>query len=256
MRSLYKGIIGFGLVSIPVQLFKAMDDERVELHYVHKACGSRIRYQKTCPVCQVTVGADDLAKGSELPDGRFVIVPEEEPTNPTDHTITILSFHALSDIDPVFYHQSYWVKAGPGAQKAYKLLADTMQRHHKVALAEMVLRSKTSLAVVRPFPGGGLMLHRMYYPESLRREGTAFGELNVEINEREEKMAASLIDEMTEPFVPASYPNVAKARLLKTIQQLMPQAITPQAEAPSTEVLSLMEQLKASLEKSKKSGAS
>lgn len=256
MRSLYKGMVGFGLVSIPVALYKALDDPRVEMHYLHRPCHSRIRYQKVCPVCGVAVDAEDLVKGTPLPDGRFVVVPVEDTVTSPDHTINIVSFHELKDIDPVFYDQSYWLKPGPGGQKAYRLLADTMRDTGKVALAEMTLRSRLSLALIRTFGETALMLHRMYYPETLRQEGAHFGDIDVAISTRERDLARMLVDHMAEPFVPEHYPDEARRRLLETIQSLMPQAVTPKTvDTPNRDVLDLMQRLKASVA-SARSGAS
>lgn len=251
MRSLFKGIIGFGLVSIPIQMFKAMNDERVELHYVHGECGTRIKYQKFCPTCQKVLENADLAKGAPMPDGRYVIVPPEDlETGTSDHTVTIVSFHNIEDIDPVYYQQAYWLKAGDGGTKAYQLLAQTMRTTKKVALANMSIRKRQSLAVVRPFGPTALMLHRIYFPESLRVEGQEFGSGPLVTSDKEQKMAAMLIDQMSEPFVPESYPNHARHQLLERLEELMPQAIQPPTStipSPSGEVLELMEQLKKSV---------
>lgn len=249
MRSLYKGIIGFGLVSIPIQLYKAMDEERVEVHWVHKACGNRIRYQKFCPVCESVVEASDLARGAPLADGRHVILPEEKaPLGEPDHSIRILSFHELGEIDPVFYQQAYWLKAGTGGQKAYALLAEVMEETGRVAVCEMNLRSRESLAVLRTYGEKSLMLHKMFYPEHLRHEGAHFGDLSVTVSDKEKSLARTLVEHMAESFVPEEFPNRERARLVEQIQALMPHAMAPEMPGrASQEVMDLMEQLKASV---------
>lgn len=252
MRSLYKGIIGFGLVSIPIQLFKAMDEERVETHWIHKACGSRIRYQKQCSACQSPVAPGDIVKGAPLPDGRYVELPEPHDTPHSDRTITIVSFHALRDIDPVFFQKAYWLKASLGGEKAYHLLSETIAETGRVALAEMRLRQKVTLAVVRTYGEGTLMLHTMYFPESLRREGEAFGHLEVNVTDKERKMAMALIEQMDEPFVAANFPNVERQKLLEQIQALIPSVRATPDSATTGQVASLMEQLKASMAQNEK----
>lgn len=257
MRSLFKGIIGFGLVAIPVQVYKAMDEERVELHWVHTSCGHRIHYRKFCPHCHREVAGEELAKSAPLPDGRHVVMPAEEPAlAASDHTITILSFHSLTEIDPVFYRQAYWLEPGAGGRKAYRLLTDTMRAAGKVALGEMTLRSRLTLAVLRPYDDAALMLHQMYFPESLRGDGALFGQGPAAISDREREMAGKLIAQMTTPFVPENYPNAARQRLLETIAGLVPAALRADAEKPNAEVIDLMEQLKASITGSRRRGAS
>ena len=253
MRSLYKGIIGFGLVSIPIQVFKAMESERVTTHWIHAFCKSRIQYRKYCPTCEREVAPEEVVVGAPLPDGRFVVLPLEEDAGPKDHTITILNFPELSEIDPVFWETSYWLKPAAGGQKAYALLARTTREMGRVALAEMTLRTRPSLAVVRPYNQTTLMLHRMYYPESLRVEGASFGSDSAEPSEKELDMARTLVQHMAEPFKPEAYPNRHRLERLRQIEDLMPTAEMPYA-APGREVLDLMEKLKASVKARERHG--
>lgn len=246
MRSLYKGIIGFGLVSIPIQVFKAMESERVTTHWIHEACHARIQYQKYCPTCERPVPPDEVVTGAPLPDGRFVVLPPPDKPESGDHTITIVNFPHIEDIDPVYYETAYWLKPGPGGQKAYALLIRVMQETGRVALAEMKLRSRASLAVVRAFNDSTLMLHRMYYPESLRQEGAHLGPTPKDgLAEKELLMARTLVEHMAEPFRAEDYPNAPRLERLKQIEALTP--IAPPTAAPTREVMDLMEQLKASV---------
>ncbi|NMP22438.1 Ku protein [Sulfobacillus harzensis] len=255
MRSLYKGIIGFGLVSIPIQVFKAMESERVTTHWIHEPCRTRIQYQKFCPTCERPVPAEEVATGAPLPDGRFVVLPPADKLQPGDHTITIVNFPELKEIDPVFYETAYWLKPGPGGQKAYRLLTRAMRDMGRVALAEMTLRQRPSLAVVRAYNETTLMLHRMYYPESLRQDGASFGPpVEENIPDKELAMARTLIEHMAEPFEPERYPNRARLERLKQIEELMPSAVMPQT-TPEREVMDLMEKLKASVDAREKHGA-
>lgn len=247
MRSLYKGIIGFGLVSIPIQVFRAMESERVTTHWIHATCHTRIRQQKFCPTCERPVASDEVVTGAPLPDGRYVVLdnPEKSGANP-DHVITILNFPELQEVDPVFYDSAYWLKPGPGGQTAYALLTQAMRELGRVALAKMQLRSRSSLAIVRPFNERTLMLHRMFYPESLRKEGEQFGLSNTTWPEKELKMAENLVQYMAEPFSPEKYPNQERLQRLQQIEKLMPSAWAPQEAG--REAQDLMQRLKASVE--------
>jgi DNA end-binding protein Ku len=246
---MYKGVLGFGLVSIPIQLYKAFDEERIEKHWVHTACGTRVRYQKMCPVCQVTLSSEDMTKAFPLPDGRYVpLTTESESPTDLDHTITILNFHPLQEVDPAFYQQSYWVKPQAGGHKPYRLLVEAMDSVGQVALAQMMLRSKSQLAVVRPFNHAILMLHGMHYPESLRSEGTEITGPSITISDAEREMAVRLIQQMAGPFIPEQYPNQERRRLLEEIERLMPSARTPTLPIQaSDEVMDLMAQLRESV---------
>ncbi len=250
MRSMYRGTLGFGLVAIPIQLYKALSEESVEIHLVHRPCGTRIQYQKRCPYCDQTVEADDTARAAPLPDGRLVILPTKSSDEPkgVDRTVTILSFHSLSEIDPVYYYQAYWIKPGAGGLKAYALLADAMRSAGQVALANLTLRQRKRLAVIRPFKNHSLMLHSMHYPESLRTEREFDQEPPVSFSVKERELAHQLLAHMQEPFVPESFPNAERRALLDQIEELVPSARAPMASLEAaTEVKNLMDQLKASM---------
>ena len=253
MRALYTGVIGFGLVSIPIQVFKAMDSERVATHWIHAACHARVQYQKYCPVCQRPLQKEEIVTGAPLEDGRYVVLPPEEAQSPSDHTIAILNFPQLSDIDPVFWETAYWLKPGAGGQKAYALLSRTMREMGRVALAEMTLRTRPALAVVRPYNEQALMLHRMYYPESLRQAGSEFGGGTEKPTSQEMELAKVLVQHMAEPFDPLRYPNRYRQDRLAQIEELAPLA-APSSRAPEREVLDLMERLKASVQSSSAQG--
>ena len=248
MRSLFTGVLGFGLVSIPVSLYRAVGAERVEIHWMHRDCGERVRYQKHCPACNRVLAPRDLVRAAALPDGRMVPLEEggRHPA-PKDRTISVLTFHPLADLDPVYFDQAYWLRAEAGGQKAYQLLARAMATRQQVAVARMTARERPRLAVVRPYGTGALMLHSMHWPESIRLEGAHVGAEDLaQGSEREEHMALALVDQLSEPFQPAQYPDEARARLMA---ELLARAEQGAAVAPRPSSLdSLMEQLSRSLE--------
>lgn len=251
MRSLFKGVLGFGLVSIPVALYRAVGDERVEAHWIHRECGERVRYQKHCPACHRVLESTDLVRAAVLPDGRMVPLKDDgRDPKPKDRTISVLTFHPLADLDPVYFDQAYWLKAQTGGQKAYQLLARAMAVRHQVAVARMTARDRPRLAVVRPYGTGALMLHSMRWPESIRMEGAHFGtEGAAPTSEREEQMALALVDQLSEPFQPAAYPDEARARLMAELVLRAEQGATL-APPPPPGLESLVEQLSRSLEAS------
>ncbi len=253
MHSMFQGTLGFGLVSIPVQVFKAMDDEHIALHWMHTACLSRIRYQKFCPRCQRVVESDELSKAYQLADGRLVPLEGDHlawslPADAEKRNIGIVAFHRLDDVDPILYRAAYWLKPTAGGSKAYRLLLDAMDASGLIAVAQMVLRTKPSLALVRPIEGTSLVLHALYYPESLRSEGLQFGRIEARIAPKEQELALQLVNQMTQPFDPEAYPNEAGHAFLKRIRALAETAPPPTAQSVPADLLALMERLKASLE--------
>ncbi|MCY0877626.1 MAG: Ku domain-containing protein [Firmicutes bacterium] len=247
MRSLYRGILGFGLVSIPIQLFKALEHDRLESHWIHRVCKSRVTYQKYCPVCERPLSADEIDKATVRPDGQWVVVPPK-PVAPRDHVITIINFPTLADIDPVYYESAYWLKPGDGGQKAYALLLRTMHETGRVALATLQLKDEPRLAMVRPYNDRTLVLHRLHYPDALRAEGAMLGPEASEVSAKELDLAKTLIDYMADTFRPEDYPNQYRLQRLQELEALEPVAV---AAAPAVghprEVVDLMERLRASV---------
>lgn len=251
MRNLFKGVLEFGLVSIPVELYKALDPKSVEMHWIHRQCGGRIHYQKFCPVCDRSVTADELVKATPLENGRLVWL-EDQALSPgkSDHTIAILSFHPLADLDPVYYDQPYWLKPAKGTAKAYRLLWEATTETQRVAIAEFRFRTQPRLALIRPYHTGTLMLHSMHYPEQLREDGANFGALSgMVLSAKERKMAQNLIAEMSEPFRSEQYPNRAQQDLLARIQEQAARGQTPPHPEAPVEAMDLIAQLKASVER-------
>jgi DNA end-binding protein Ku len=235
VRSLYKGTLGFGLVSIPVQVYKALDSDQVTMHWVHRTCGSRIRYQKVCPVCQAAVEQADLVKATPLEDGRLVWLEDDESAGPA-----------------MYFNQAYWLKPGDGGAKAYRLLWEAMEESEKVAVAQMKLRSRAQLAVIRPYHTGTLLLHSMHYPEALRSAGAHFGDVPVgEPSPKEREMALELVRQLAEPFRPEAYPNEQRAELLERIRAHAAAAVAEPEPPPNRAVVDLVAQLKASVEQAR-----
>jgi len=67
MRSMWKGAISFGLVTIPVKLYTATEQRDVSFRQVHVKDGGRIHFRRVCSVDDEEVPYADVAKGYELP---------------------------------------------------------------------------------------------------------------------------------------------------------------------------------------------
>ncbi len=251
MRSFFKGVLGFGLVAIPVQLFRALEPERVAFHWVHRSCGSRIQYQKVCPVCQRPVEAEELARGAETDDGRLVLVEADDLKDVQgrrDALIQLVSFHPQDSVDLVYFGDPYWAKPGSGGLKPYRLLWRALRDLGRVGVAEMTLARRPRLALLRPYPTGALMLHAMRYPEHVRQEGAAFGGGSeadaVRVSDEEERLAHVLVQQLEEPFRPERYVDRVGARLRQLIAE---RADAARPEGVPAAVQDLVAQLRASV---------
>jgi DNA end-binding protein Ku len=253
-RSMGSGTISFGLVAIPIRLYPAVVSERVSFHLLHAKCGSRIKYQTYCPVCDQVVDRDDLVKGYELGKEQYIRVTEEELEaleGDASKDIDIAEFVPLATVDPVYLDKAYFLGPDKGGAKPYQLLARALEKAEQVAVARFILRGKESLVLIRPFQGG-LILHTMYFHDELRDFGEIDKGESVKTKESELQLALRLVRELAgEEFDPKKYDDEYRRRVLALVKEKAEGkevSIAP-PRAPRGKVIDLMDALKRSLEK-------
>lgn len=202
MRSMWKGAIGFGLVSIPVKLYAATEEHGVSLHQVHAEDGGRIRMKRFCEKEGKEVPYAEIAKGYEDETGRTVVLTDEDLAAlplPSKKLIDVLAFVDADEIDPLSLSRAYYVGAETAAAKPYVLLREALSSSGKAAVTKIALRTRESLALLRVHQDV-LVLHTMYWPDEVRAaEGLAPPE-KVTVRPQELKMAQSLMDTLSEDF--------------------------------------------------------
>jgi DNA end-binding protein Ku len=258
-RALWTGSITFGLVNIPVKLYKATQPssgQTIRFHLLHDACGTRLQMKRWCPKDEVEVPWEHVVKGYEVSKGRYVRVDKEELDEilPREDwaAITIDSFARLEEVDPIYYDRAYYV-APEGSPKAYALLHKTLVDAGRVAIARVTLRTRSHLAVVRALPDR-LLLSTMFYADEIvsPAEVPALPSgKGAAPDRRQAEMAARLVDSMTEPFAPERYHDVYAERVHELVQQKVETgAVEEPAPIPAVSgapVVNLLEALKRSL---------
>ena len=253
-HSIGSGTISFGLVSIPVRMFTAASSSSVSFNQLHEKCGSRIKQQLHCPVCNETVERSSLVKGYEFAKEQYVRFTADELKSleeESSRSIDIAEFVPLELVDPVYFENSYYLGPDKGGEKAYRLLSDAMKKTSRVALAKVVMRGKQSLVLIRP-AGEGLMLHTMYYADEVRDFTEIDKGENSNIKSGELELASRLIDELSsKEFKPDQYHDEYRNRILEVVESKVEgKEITSVAhQAQATQVIDLMDALKQSLEK-------
>ncbi|XID92854.1 Ku protein [Paenibacillaceae bacterium WGS1546] len=257
MHTVWKGAISFGLVHVPVKMFTATEDKAVHLRMIHKECGTPIANVRSCPHCDKPVAWEDLARGYEQEKGRFVLFEPEEldaikPEN--TKTIQILDFVDLTDIDPLYYQKAYYLSPDQAGSGAYNLLLEAMRQSGKIGIAKIAIRSKSSLAAIRPVDNC-ICMETMHYPDEIRSLQLVPNlPEQANVNERELTMAKMLIDQLSAPFEPTKYTDDYRIALQDAIQRKIsgegPDIVTA-PEAERTNVIDLMAALQASLEATK-----
>ncbi|MFB5674331.1 Ku protein [Paenibacillus terreus] len=252
MHTVWKGAISFGLVHVPVKMFSATEDKDISMRYIHKECGSPLSYVRKCPVCDKEVEWEEIGKGYEYEKGRFVMFEKEELEQLTEQgnkNITILDFVNLTDIDPIYFQKTYYLSPDQAGANAYSLLLNAMKDTGKIGIAQISIRSKSSLAAIRVLEGC-LAIETIFYPDEIRPvsqvpnlPGTTA------VNEKELSMAKMLIEQLSTEFDPEKYTDEYRARLLDLISHKVAGEEVKIAPAkPQTNVVDLMAALQASIE--------
>ena len=260
MRAMFKGAVSFGLVNIPIRMFAATEEKDIRFRTIHKKCHTPIKYQKVCPVCNEEVGPDDIVKGFEYEPGKFVIVSEEDiesaKTEVQAHTIEIVDFVSLNEIDPIYFEKTYYLAPQPevtASGKAYRLLHAAMKESGRIAVARVTLRNKQTLCVLR-VSGKVLVLETIFYPDEIRPVSEVPGlPEEAEADPKEMEIAKQLIGNLTAKFDPSKYTDEYRAALRKIIDdRIAGRQVVVSPDMPETNVIDLMEALKKSVKETEK----
>src|SRR5215470_865236 len=252
MRSMWKGSISFGLVTIPVKLYTATEQKDITFRQVHREDGGRIRFRRVCSLDGEEVPYEDIAKGFELPSGEIVVLTDDDMADlplPTLRSIEVLYFAPETDIDPILLSRSYFVEPENSGARAYVLLRDAMERSGKVAVVQVALRQRESLAALRS-RDGVLVLETLLWPDEVRVPDFGFLDQDINVRTQELKMAASLIDSMSQDFDPEAHHDGYREALTELVEAKIEgrDVIQPQnGKAADDEPVSLADALKASI---------
>jgi DNA end-binding protein Ku len=256
MRPIWSGTISFGLVSVPVRMFPATESKELRFHFLDKKDLTPIAYEKVRRDDRERVDADEIVRGFEIEKGRYVPL-EDEDLDRLDieltHSIDIMDFADLDEIDPVYFRKAYYLLPAEGAEKPYRLLVRALEETGKVGIAKVVIRNKQHLAALRPYEGR-LLLETMYYADEVRSPQALDGELGTaSLRSAEVEMAKSLVENLSEPFKPEKYDDTYRQELLDLIQaKAEGQPLPEPPKEQEGEVVDLMAALRESVERTKK----
>jgi DNA end-binding protein Ku len=256
-RPIWSGAISFGLVNVPVKLVGAVSPKDVRFNQLEAGTGARIKQRRVSAETGEEVPFDQIVKGYEIsPDNYVVIEPQElEALDPkATRSIEIEDFVDLDQIDPLYFERPYYLVPDKGGAKAYALLLEAMKESKKVGIARLVLRTKQYLAAIRPL-GDALVLETLLYPDevTLPDEIEGLPRDDVEIQDRELKIARQLIESLSTEFEPERYRDEYREKVLELIEQKAEgkQIVTQPVTEEPTKVVDLMAALEASLAQAK-----
>jgi DNA end-binding protein Ku len=256
MRSIWRGAVSFGLVSIGVKLYSATEDHDIRFHQVHEADGGRVKYKRVCSIDGEELEYGDIAKGYELPDGQLVILTDEdfdELPLATRREIEVLEFVDQEQIDPIHFEKTYYLEPDAPATRPYVLLRDALENAGQVAITKIAIRQRESLAALR-VRDGVLVLHTMRWPDEIRRPDFGFLDEDVTVRPQELQMAEALISSMSGEFDPTEFTDdytAAMTALLEAKQSGGEVQPMPETAEPGAAVVDLMSALRRSVERAR-----
>lgn len=260
-RALWTGFVSFGLVSVPVGMFRATEDQTVHFNQINKNTGNRIRYKKVDEVTGDEVPAADIINGHDMGDGEYVLVTKEELKDAApgkSELMEIDDFVDLAAIDPIYFRSSYYLAPkGKGADRAYSLLRQAMQETGKIGIATLVLRDKEHLVAIRP-ADDVLIVETMHFPAEIRDPSEELETLPEKstFEGRELTVAKTLVESLTVDWDPNRYQNTYRERVEELIEAKRDgKAVVAKTEKPKTNVVDLMAALEASVAKSGSGGS-
>jgi DNA end-binding protein Ku len=255
-RPIASATVSFGLVSVPVQLYAAGESQgAISFNWLHKKDGRRLKQQYVTQDGE-KVEKDEMIKGYEFEKGKYVqFAPEEIKALEEKKTglIEIKEFVPAAKVDRIFVDRAYFMGPDKGGDRAYHLLAEAMRETGLAALGQYAARGKQYLVMVRPMDDG-LVMEQLHYANEVRSiKEVPLGEKTVK--DAELKLAKQLIEQSaTDEFKPETYRDTVRERIQESIDQKVESGteITAEPEgAPQTQILDLMEALKASVAKGK-----
>jgi DNA end-binding protein Ku len=260
-RSIWKGTLAFGLVSIPVELYSAVRDHRPKFRLLHAKDEAPVRYERVCQTEGKPVAWEELVKGYEYAKGQFVVLTKDDFKTAAvekTKTIDILDFVDPGEVDERYFETPYYLQAGKGSDRAYALLREAIRESGKIGVAKIILREAQHLAALEAI-GDALVLTMMRFADELAELGDFTFPRKSDIRPAEMKMARQLIDNLVAEWDPSKYSDEYKENLMRVINAKMkgkrPKLVAGDAMPKQAEVVDLMARLRASLEGKKGAGA-
>jgi DNA end-binding protein Ku len=249
-RALWTGSISFGLVNVPVRLYSAVSEHKLQFHFVHENDESPIGYQKICKLEEKAVPEKEIVKAFEYRKGEYVYMGDEdfEAARVEGYkTIEITDFVPYEQIDPIYFAHTYYAGPQEGAEKVYSLLVKAMEDSELAAIAKFVMRDRQYLGALR-VREGTITLEQLHFADEVR-SATEIRPKLARVEKRELEMAQQLIDNFSGDWKPEQYKDTYRDALCEVIEaKRKGEEIHIAAQAEEEEPTDLMAALRASLE--------
>jgi DNA end-binding protein Ku len=253
-RSMWRGAIQFGLVTIPVKLYLATESSSIGFNLLHEKDHSRIQMKIYCPVDDEIISRSETVRGYEWSKGKYVVVTEEDLESVPLKTVRSIEIEAFVDEEEAeakgsrFVKQAYYLEPDEVGRKAFYLLKSVLADTGKTAVCKIVLKDREQLAVLNPF-ANTILLNTLHWPDEIRSlEELNLPEEQIEIKPAERKMAEQLISSMEGEYDPSAYRDEYREALMGVIEaKVAGEKPEPAKRAEPTRIGDLMAALEASV---------
>jgi DNA end-binding protein Ku len=248
--TVWKGYLSFGLVSFPIRLFAAARPEPVRFHLLHRKDRSRVKEVMYCAAENKPLNRAEIVKGYEHEKNHYVVIEPEELEKiapPTATVMEILEFVRTEEIDPIFFHTSYYVAPEESVSKPYALLLEAMKETKYDGLAKVAMHGREHIVILRPSEHN-IVLHTMYFVDELHKANEVPVPSASKFAKKEVELATKLIETLAAPFRPEQFHDQYKHNIEELIEKKRKgQKITPIRQPKTAPVIDLMQALQQSL---------
>lgn len=254
MATIWKGTLSVGLVSVPVELKRAIrTEERIEFRLLHADDLAPIRYEHVCSAENKVVPWTDIVKGYESSKGKYAVLTSEDFRDAALSalsTIEVRDFVAAADVDPRYFETPYFLIPGRGGTMAYAVMREAIRRTGTIGLGTIILHQREHVAGLKAV-GDALVLELMRFADELVPPTEYTFPAAREVRAPELAMAQQLIEHLTGKFHPERYTDQYRANLMKIIRARSKGKHAALEEPPrkygDAKVIDLMERLQHSL---------
>ncbi len=258
MRSIWKGHIRFSLVTIPIQIFNAIETKNdIKFKQLHNKDNGPIGYDKVCRACNTKVAYQDIVKGFEYEPDQYVVIDADELKAlklKSTRAIDIEAFVDINEVHPSRYEAVYFV--GPNgdiAHKTFNLFRQTLLNKKRAGIGRIVLRDREDVVMIVP-EGEALIMYKLRYPYEVRDIKKVPDLKKDEVDETQLKLAETLVDSLYTSFDKIDFEDRYRDAVMELVQQKIDgkQIVRLEEDDDEKPVVDIMTALKASIEAAKK----
>ncbi len=257
MRSIWKGHIRFSLVTIPIQIFNAVNRaSTISFNQLHKEDMGRVSYKKVCRTCNEELGMKDIVKGYEYIDDQYVVLEKQELDGiklKSTRAIDIEAFVDLNEVHPSRFEAVYFVGPnGDVAKKTYGLFCEVLKKSGKAGVGRIILRDKEDVVLLKA-EDNGMIMYKLRFPDEVRSIKDVPDTDGIEVDQKQLALAETLVDSLVMSFDEVDFQDRYKDALMDLVNEKIDgkDVVSISDEKEDRPVIDIMDALKASIEQAK-----